>query len=173
MSDKTITIRPASAMDSVNIVRLISEGYEETPAKEMGALDEQKLLEYVTATLRHAFVIVAAQKPGNRVLGALGVAPIRLPWCNAVVMAETWFAVTGAYRTRRVPEQLLEALEVFLDQNKLVGFLGSQMLTPACMNATIAKRAEYAPSRQTFLRLPNRHLDAEARPVMPPKAARA
>jgi hypothetical protein len=139
-------------MDSVNIVRLISEGYEETPAKEMGLLDEQKLLEYVTATLRHAFVVVADQ--GRRVLGSVGVAPIRVPWCNAVVMAETWFAVTGAYRTRRVPEQLLEALETFLDQNKLVGFLGSQMLTPSDMNAIIAKRPEYAPSRQTFLRIP-------------------
>lgn len=160
-------VRPATAMDSVNIVRLIKAGYEETPAKDIGPLDEQKLLEYVTGTLRHAFVVVVDQ--GGRILGTVGVAPIRIPWCNAVVMAETWFAVTEAYRDRRVPEQLLETLETFLDKNKLVGFLGTQMLTPAGMNDAFNKRKEYAPSRETFLRLPNRQADAQGRAVMPRK----
>jgi GNAT superfamily N-acetyltransferase len=155
MSQKhtTTTIRPATAMDSVAIVRLIRAGYAETPAKHIGELDEQKLLEYVTGTLRHAFVVVADQGSG-RVVGTLALGPIRVPWCNAVVMAESWFAVVEAHRAKGIPEQLLGAAEVFLDKNKLVGFLGTQMLTPASMNAVIAKRPGYVPSRQTFLRLP-------------------
>lgn len=152
MKKTAINVRPATAMDSVNIVRLIKEGYAETPAKSIGELDEQKLLEYVTATLRHAFVVVADQ--GGRILGSLGVAPIRLPWCNSVTMAETWFAVKDAYRARQLPEQLLDVLETFLDKNKLVGFMGSQMLTPADMNQHIANRACYQPSRHTFIRVP-------------------
>ncbi|HSV90927.1 MAG TPA: hypothetical protein VLH80_07490 [Nitrospiraceae bacterium] len=147
-----VVIRPATAMDSVNLVRLIKAGYSETPAREIGKLDEQKLLEYVTTTLRHAFVIVADLQ--GRLLGSIGVAPIRTPWCETVVLAETWLAVTPAYRTTRVPEQLLDALERFLDSNKLVGFLGSQMLTPAELNEVIAKRSSYLPSRHTFLRMP-------------------
>lgn len=154
MSEKQkVTIRPAGPMDSVAIVRLIRAGYAETPAKQMGELDEQKLLEYVTTTLRHAFAVVADIGSG-RIIGALAVAPIRVPWCNAVVMAESWFAVVEAHRVKGVPEQLLGAAEVFLDKNNLVGFLGTQMLTPAAMNTMIAKRSSYMPSRHTFLRLP-------------------
>ena len=140
-------------MDSVAIVRLIRADYTETPAKEIGELDEQKLLEYVTGTLRHAFAVVADQGSG-RVVGTIAVAPIRVPWCNAVVMAESWFAVVEAHRAKGVPELLLSAAETFLDKNKLVGFLGTQMLTPASMNAIIAKRSAYMASRHTFLRLP-------------------
>lgn len=171
MSKKqNVIIRPASAMDSVNIVRLIKAGYAETVAKQIGELDEQKLLEYVTGTLRHAFVIVADNQAG-RLLGTLGIAPIRVPWCNAVMMAETWFAVTAPYRVKEVPEQLLEAVETFLDKNGLVGFLGTQMLTPADMNGIIERRTNqgYYPSRETFLRMPCRQTDAQGRPVMPAK----
>jgi predicted N-acetyltransferase YhbS len=163
-----VQIRPASPMDSVNIVRLIREGYEQTPARELGDLDEQKLLEYVTTTLRHAFVVVADQ--GRRVLGTLGLAPIRVPWCSSVMLCETWFAVTDAYRTRGVPDQLLQAAEAFLDKNHVAAFLGTQMLTPVDMNGLIAKRRGYMPSRHTFLRLPNRQTDEAGNPVMPKKA---
>jgi predicted N-acetyltransferase YhbS len=152
VSKPAVLIRPASPMDSVNIVRLIREGYEQTPAVGLGELDEQKLLEFVTTALRHAFVVVADQ--GRRVLGSLGVAPVRVPWCSNVIMTETWFAVTEAYRSRRVPEQLLEALETFLEKNNLPALLGTQMLTPSDMNSVISRRPGYSPSRQTFLRIP-------------------
>lgn len=173
MAKPAVQIRPASPMDSVNIVRLIREGYERSPAQELGKLDEQKLLEYVTTTLRHAFVVVADQDKGHRVLGTLGLAPIRMPWCNSVLMAETWFCVTEPYMSRGVPELLLAAAESFLDKNAFASFLGSQMLTPPSMNAVIAKRTNqgYAASRHTFLRMPNRHTNEKGQPVMPPKKA--
>lgn len=141
-------------MDSVNIVRLIKEGYEDTPAKDLGELDDLKVLEFVNFALRHSFVLVADQS--GRALGSIAVTPIRIPWCATLVMTEQWFAVTEAYRTRRVPEQLLEALEQFLDKHQQPVLLGTQMLTPASMNAVIAKRRRYVPSRQTFLRIPAR-----------------
>lgn len=170
MSDKTaMKIRPATAMDSVNIVRLIKAGYEETPAKQVAAVDELKLLGFVNQALQEAFVLVADLE--GRLLGTISFAPIRLPWCTAVVMTEMWFAVVPQYRAKRVPEQLLEATEKFLDQRALPGFLGSQMLTPPVMNAIIAKRSEYQASRQTFLRMPCSHVDEKSKPVMPPKKA--
>lgn len=152
MSKAAVQIRPASPMDSVNIVRLIAEGYRQTPAKDLGKLDEQRLLEYVTTMLRHAFVVVADQN--GRILGTLGVMPVRLPWAPAVVQTETWFAVTEAYRTRRIPEQLLDAVEDMLEMTGQAALLGTQMLTPEWANQVIAKRRGYVPSRQTFLRLP-------------------
>lgn len=84
-------------------------------------------------------------------------------------MTELWFAVMEPYRTRGVPDQLLEALEQFLEKNKLPVLLGTQMLTPSDMNALIQRRKGYVPSRQTFLRMPLRHVNEEGHPVTPPK----
>lgn len=163
-------------MDSVNIVRLIKEGYAETPAKDLGKLDELKLLEFVSFALRNSFVLVADQN--GRLLGSISLAPIRIPWCTAVVMTEQWFAVTSAYRLRGVPEQLLGAVEEFLEENKRPALLGTQMLTPAVLDAAIAKRmggkfGGYTVSRTTYLRMPCRYSDEKGRPVMPPKKSAA
>lgn len=174
MANKSaVQIRPASPMDSVNIVRLIKEGFEETPAKGLGDLDELKLLELVSFGIRHSFVLVAELNPGGRILGSIAVTPVRPPWCTAVLMTEQWFAVKDAYRTRNIPEQLLEALEAFLDKDGRPALLGTQMLTPAWADAVFAKRSRlgYAPSRGTFLRLACRHTNEKGQPVMPPRKA--
>jgi hypothetical protein len=146
-----VNIRPASAMDSVNCVRLIKAGWTETPAAQISEVNEQQLLEYVTTTLRHCFAIVADLD--GRLLGTLAVAPIRTPWCKEVLMAESWFCVVPQYRAKRVPEQLLAALDRFLDLNRLTAILGTQILTPPCFNEILAKRSGYQPSRATFLRV--------------------
>lgn len=157
-------------MDSVNIVRLIKEGFEDTAAKSLGDLDELKLLELVSFGIRHAFVVVAELNPGGRILGSIAVTPIRPPWCSTVLMTEQWFAVKEAYRSRGVPEQLLDTLEAFLDQHKQPALLGTQMLTPVAMNACIARRGGYAPTRETFLRMPS---NQTLMPRLPRKAAGA
>lgn len=169
-----IVIRPAVAMDSVNIVRLIKAGYYETGASEIGPLDEQKLLEYVTTTLRHAFVLVAEQhipSKGGRIHGTIALAPIRMPWCSIAVLAECWFAVTDAYRSRGIPQQLVEATDTFLDQRNMVGFYGTQMLTPPALNDVFEERGRqgYREARHTFIRLPNQPTAVDGRPVLPPK----
>lgn len=159
MSDKAETvIRPAGPMDSVNVVRLIKEGWKETPAAQLSALNEQKLLEYVTATLRHCFCIVAENN--GRVVGTLAVAPIRMPWCETVVMAESWFCVVRNYRDGRVPGQLMLAVEKFLDSNKLDVIFGTQIMTPSTFNHIIQKRQDYVPVRATFLRLADKQVHA-------------
>lgn len=153
MSEKAeAVIRPAGPMDSVNLVRLIKEGWKETPASQISPLNEQKLLEYVTATLRHCFCIVAEKN--GRVLGTLAVAPIRMPWCESVVMAESWFCVVPRHRDGKLPGQLLRALDQFLDKQKLPAILGTQILTPASFNGMMGERKGYQHSRATFVRLP-------------------
>jgi GNAT superfamily N-acetyltransferase len=149
---REVLIRPASSMDSVNVVRLIKAGWKETPAAQLNGVNEQQLLEYVMSTLRHSFAIVADLE--GRLLGTLAVAPIRIPWCDSLVMAEAWICVVPQYRSKRVPEQLLDALDQFLDKNTLPVILGTQILTPPCFNEILAKRTGYEPSRSTFLRLP-------------------
>lgn len=165
MSDKSeASIRPAGPMDSVNVVRLIKEGWKETPAAQISPLNEQRLLEYVTSTLRHSFCIVAEKN--GRTLGTLAVAPIRMPWCETVVMAESWFCVVPKYRDRALPGQMLRVLDKFLDTQKLPAILGTQVLAPSQFNALLSGRAGYLESRTTFVRLPGRAF-------MPPKAVSA
>lgn len=153
MSDKSkVTIRSATAMDSVNIVRLIKAGYTETPAKDIGELDEHQLLEYVVATIRAGFTLVADME--GRLLGTIAMAPIRMPWFPTPIMAEVWLAVVPNYRPKGVPEQLIGVVEQLLDRQNMAGFLGTQMLTPAELDSAYAKRPGYRASRASFIRLP-------------------
>jgi hypothetical protein len=155
MSEKrAVLIRPASPMDAVNIVRLIKGGWKETPAAQISEFDELKLLEYVSTTMKHAFAIVAEHEASGRLLGTVAAAPIRMPWCQGVVLAESWFAVVPHERAKAVPDQLLGELDRFLDKQGLSALLGTQVLTPARFNEVYAKRKGYQPSRATFIRLP-------------------
>jgi GNAT superfamily N-acetyltransferase len=158
-------------MDSVNIVKLIKAGWKETPASSVGEFNESAMLEYVNTTLRHAFAIVADLE--GRLLGTIAVAPIRMPWYSKVILAESWFAVIPHDRAKKVPEQLLTELERFLDKQGLPALLGTQVLTPARLNAVFTPDRGYEPLRATFVRLPCSQVDTKGRPVMPPKAVSA
>lgn len=147
-----VQIRAATAMDAVAIAKLIKAAWKETSAVELAEVVDQKLVEYVTAALRCAFALVADQD--GRVVGTVAVSPISLPWCNEVVMAETWFAVLGAFRDREVPHKLLSALEEFLDKEQLPVMLGTQMLAPSRFDMYFTARQGYEAMRVTYLRVP-------------------
>lgn len=152
MKSKTI-IRPSSPMDSVNIVRLLKAGYKESSIRRVSDLSEQMLLEYVTQTTKHAFSMVADMS--GRVLGALALVPIRMPWTQSQMMAEAWFGVAEQFRSKDVAEQLLRAMDRFLDMNGLTCITGTNALVPTELDRFLEARAGYQPLRRTFLRLPN------------------
>lgn len=153
MSKQKPITRPATIMDSVNIVRLIRAGWEESPATVVAPMNEQKLMEYVTTNLKHCFCVVV--ELDGRILGSICLVPIRLPWAeNAVALAEGWFGVHPSQRRRGIPELLLGAADRFLDLNKHVAIMGSNILAAPELNETMAQRPGYVPARQTFLRVP-------------------
>lgn len=145
-------VRPATAMDSVNIVRLIRSGFEETAVHGVAPMNDQALVEYVTTTLRHCFCVVCEMD--GRILGALALVPIKIPWSPLFLMAEAWFAVKAEQRAKGVPEQLLDASERFLDQNKLTVVMGTQIFTSGVFNEVLGRRAGMKPSRMSYVREP-------------------
>lgn len=153
MVDKnSATVRPATAMDSVNIVRLIKDGWKDTPASQVSAFNEHNMLEYVTKTIGHAFSVVAELH--GRILGTAALVPIRMPWSKDPVMAEAWLAVQRQQRDRGVPEQLLAVCDEFLDKNDWPVVWGTNVIVPRDFNAILLKRG-YEEVRSSYLRLPN------------------
>lgn len=140
-------------MDSVNIVRLLKVSHGESPIKLVADFDDQRVLEYVTTTLRHCFCVVA--ESSGRVLGSLALAPIRLPWSpTTLVLAEAWLAVIPQFRTKGVPEKLLAAAGVFLDRTQHAAFLGTSMVAPSAFDAIMEGLPDYAAVRTSFIRVP-------------------
>lgn len=149
---RSAEVRPATAMDSVNIVRLIKDGWKDTPAAQVSAFNEHTMLEYVTKTIGHAFSLVVDLH--GRVLGSIALVPIRMPWSKEAVMAEAWFAVQRQQRDRGIPEQLLDVCDAFLDKNDWPVMFGTNVIVPGDFNAILLKRG-YEAVRSSYLRLPN------------------
>lgn len=145
-------VRPATAMDSVNIVRLIKDGWKDTPAAQVSVFNEHNMLEYVTKTIGHSFSLVVDLH--GRILGSIALVPIRMPWAKEAIMAEAWFAVQRQQRDRGVPEQLLEVCDKFLDKNDWPVVFGTNVIVPADFNEILLRRG-YEVVRSSYLRLPN------------------
>ena len=170
MSKPKPFLRPATVMDSVNLVRLIRAGWEESPAFGVAPLDDTKLMDYVQKSLKHCFCVVVEQD--RRILGSVCLVPFVLPWAsNVLALAEGWFIVQASQRRKGISELLLGAVERFLDDQKLIAIMGSNLLAPPEMSEPMNGRPGYTPVRLTYLRFPNRHVDEQGRPVMPPKVA--
>lgn len=138
-------------MDAVNIVRLLTAGYQEGPIKYLAEMSELQLLEYVTQACKRAFSLVAEHS--GRLLGAVALVPINMPWHQVPVMAEAWLAVRPEQRERGLANELLQQCETFLDQAKLPMILGTNALVPPCFDTLIEPRG-YMPLRAVYLRLP-------------------
>lgn len=148
-----IDIRPAVAMDSVNIVRLIKEGFRETPMAQVAAFKEQAMLEYVTKTIGNNGFSLIADKDG-RALGTIALVPIRMPWCERPVLAEAWFAIRAEHRARGIPEQLLTRCDELADQFDWPIVLGTNAIVPVALNESIVRRGRYELVRSIYVRMP-------------------
>lgn len=149
---RSADVRPATAMDSVNIVRLIKDGWKDTPAAQVSVFNEHNMLEYVTKTIGHSFSLVVDLH--GRVLGSVALVPIRMPWSKDAVMAEAWFAVQRQQRDRGIPEALLDVCDGFLDKNDWPVLWGTNAIVPSDFNAILVKRG-YETLRSSYLRMPN------------------
>jgi GNAT superfamily N-acetyltransferase len=151
-------VRPATAMDTVNLVRLLKAQHAESAARLLAPFDEQRVLEYVTITVRNTtdargcFAIVV--EASGRLLGSAAIAPTILPWCGVIVMGEAWFAVVPSYRDKGVPEQLLSGIGLFLDRVGRPAIHGTNLLAPSSFDRMLAKCKNLTPGRTSYLRLP-------------------
>lgn len=153
-----VTIRPATALDASRLVRLLHEGWSEGAAARLGAFDENRVLEYITRTLKHCFAIVAERS--GRIVGSIAIAPAHLPMIAEPVMVEAWFACVPAWRDKGVPGELLAAAERFCEQQGLALVIGNCLASPAALDRATVARAGYAPLRQAVIRVPKQRAHA-------------
>lgn len=160
MAEKKIVIRPATAMDSVNLVRLLKSGYEESAARKIAPFDEQEILRYVSEVINPsnkqmpATYCTVAEKEG-RLLGSLALTPRPVPWHPRTwVMMENWFAVAVSNRIKGVDGMLLDQAWDMLDRLNLFAFMGTNMFTSNSVDLAIESAPSMTRGRITFIRQP-------------------
>lgn len=148
-----VNIRPATALDASNLVRLLHAGWDEGAAAALGSFDEGRVLEYVTRTLKHCFAVVAERS--GRIVGSIAIAPAHLPMIAEPVMVEAWFACVPAWREKGVPGELLFAAERLCDTHGLAFATGTNLGAPVALDvAGVKDRAGYVPLRASLIRFP-------------------
>lgn len=115
MSESAVIIRPACALDAVNIAKLIKH----TLGADQGLLrvNDHKVVQYVIQTIETSFVAVADMS--GRLMGSLAMSPLQQPWSDDWFMSEAWFCVKPSVHTSDTAEQLLAAAEEFADSKRL------------------------------------------------------
>lgn len=157
MAKKPVTkgqLRPASAMDSVNIVRLLKLQHAESAARLLGEFDEQRVLQYVTATLANPQAYSIVVEFSGRILGSAAIAPIPIVFSRGLVMAEAWFAVVAACREQEVPGQMLDAIATLADSVPVHLILGTNVLAPVDFDDILSARADLTIGRSSYVRVP-------------------
>lgn len=166
MAEKKITIRPATAMDSVNIVRLLKAQYDEAAVHAVAPFDEDEILRYVTRSITpepgnplRAYILVA-EKDG-RIFGSLALTPVPLPWNRAfMVLMESWFAIVPKYRDKDLADRMRDSAERMLDSIGMFAFFGTNLLTTASVDHIFSGRPGYHPGRTAYVRAPAKKVAA-------------
>lgn len=106
-----ITIRPATALDAVNIAKLLKH----TLGADQDALrvSDPKIVKWVMSTLETAFVAVADLS--GRIVGSIAMTPTQQPWSDDWFMGETWFAVKPSLHTQTTAADLRNEVEKFAE----------------------------------------------------------
>ena len=118
-STEAVTIRPATALDAVNIAKLIRHSL----GADQGLLrvNDQKIVTHVLHTLETSFVAVAEHTTG-RLMGSLAMTPLQQPWSDDWFMSEVWFCVRPSVHTGDTDVRLLREAETFADAQRMPMF---------------------------------------------------
>ena len=150
-----VTLRPATALDAVNIAKLIRH----TLGADRGLLrvNDSKVVQYVINTIETSFVAVADMS--GRLLGSIALTPSQQPWSDDWFMSEAWFCVKPSVHTGDTAERLLQEATAFADVQKLpLFFRVPHDDTPK--SALISDRHGFNVLGAQYLRAPQRGRDA-------------
>lgn len=155
MSNETgrgpIAIRPAGALDAVNVVKLLRQEWAELSKEGAGAIDEQKALEWVTLCIREHFVLVADLQ--GRLVGSIAMKPLEYPWGAGIFLGQLWFFVLPTFRQGDIAERLVRGAELMLDGEQLFGMFRNDH--SAAVPRIFDRRAGYRLSGAIYMRIPD------------------
>lgn len=112
MAGEAPTIRRATALDAVAIVKLLLRVSTEHPAGT--SVDHQKAVEHILQMLRVGLILVAEK--GNRIVGVLATWYHSEDWGSTKHLDVQHFYVLPAHRKHDTARRLLSALEAIQDE---------------------------------------------------------
>lgn len=151
------TIRPATALDAVNIVRLLQDGWKGSGAVQVARVNETKAMEYVLSTIKlsereDAFVSVADLS--GRLVGTLACVRRQERWSEDWFLGKEWFYVTPTWLTRGTAHSLLAEAEKHADARAMSMLFEIDIATQSEFDRLLANRPGYRRHGATYLRMP-------------------
>lgn len=151
-----ITIRPATALDAVNIAKLIRRTLGPDRALRV---NDTKVVQYVVSTIEKSFVAVAEHVTG-RILGSFAMTPAQQPWSDDWFMSEAWFCVLpSAHHTADTGRLLLADAMAFADSKNMPMCFISDPGDESKLKLVTHVGAK--PMRAVHLRMPAKGTDAK------------
>lgn len=149
-----LMIRRAVPMDCVNIARALKASWEPSQAAVPAQVDDLRTVEYVTHTLKDAFVVVADLS--GRLIGAMACSLMRERWSRPDdwFLADEFVIISPAWVTRGVLELLLTEVEKFSDDEDYPLMLGASLLSAPLIPA-LNQRPGYSRLGAQSLRMPH------------------
>jgi len=155
MKDSTggVTIRIATALDAVNITRLLRAAWAETHAVEASRANEAKAVQYVATVLAGDGFVTVADRSG-RLVGTFGIVLDQGRWSDDWYLDAAWFYVVPSFRARGVAERLLAEAEAFADRAGHPIRIGLSSTVPEKLYRGFASRSGYRYTGGVYLRMP-------------------
>lgn len=154
MSDKiTVSIRRATPLDTVNLVRLLKECWDELREIQVSRVDDYYAISHVNETVQKGFVLVA--DVSGRLVGSIAVRPCREEWSRPTdwYLNEVWWYTTPRFRDRGVALQLLLEAEKLSDDKQLPLYMCLNSLNPE-VDTLFTARSSYRRTGGNFMRFP-------------------
>lgn len=145
-----ITIRPATALDAVNIVKLLKLLWSEETALPAERVGDIGALRYVTDTLERGHVLVADQS--GRISGTVACQAFDEPYSEDSLIEVRWLYVIKPLRLALL-EELISAVEAYSDERGLPLVARVFSLTGNRVDH-FGRRPGYVPMGPSYLRAP-------------------
>lgn len=157
--NEAVTIRPATALDAVNIAKLLKLTLGE---KEPGRVNDAKMVQWVLSTLDRAFVAVA-EHAGRRLVGSIACVPMQPPWSDDWYLGEAWlFALQSSVAPyEQTIAQMIGWAERLADQERLPLMVAAQNADRSKVGL-FSNRPGYGFFGRSFMRMPEVPVSAES-----------
>lgn len=123
MSDKKIVVRRAVPKDVVNIVRLLTQGWNEQTV-EYAPIDDLRGFRWILDIIEEGFLAVADLN--GRIVGAACASPYKPAWSHQWLLDMEFLYILPSFRGDELAGKLVKAVTGFADSVKLPMTFGIQ-----------------------------------------------
>jgi hypothetical protein len=146
---RDVTIRRATAMDAVNIVRLLKDGWSEQRHLPPSRVNDVKALRWVIQHIEQSFVVVADLS--GRIVGSIACRTVEEPMSDEWYIERVWFYAIPSFHG--TPNKLLVEAESFSEEQGLPLVVSVDSFRPERFDRLMASRRRYVSMGGTYMRV--------------------